>query len=316
MDPLTIGLIAGGGAALLGNQASGRAQADAIRRANDIIQSVPLPILKEYYPELYKEVINLVPEAETAVSLGPSEMANINVDPKLKQAQMNALLKLQEIADQGGMTATDRARLAQIQSEQNANLRGQQGAIMQNLATRGMSGGMSELVARNIASQEAANREAQQGLDVKAQAEQRALEAIMKSGQLGGQISEQDFNQQRAIAQAKDEIARFNASNLQNVQSRNIGARNQAQQYNLTNRQNIANQNVGVKNQAQQYNIALPQQQYQNELARATGQATGLQNLAQQQAANQAAQNQMIGGLMQTGAMYYGSQAKKIPGEV
>ena len=91
------------------------------------------------------------------------------------------------------MTATDKARLAQIQGDENANLRGQQGAIMQNLATRGMSGGMSEMVARQLAAQGEANRMAQQGLDVKAQAEQRALDALMKQGQLGGQIQQQDL---------------------------------------------------------------------------------------------------------------------------
>lgn len=318
IDPVTGALLVGGVASYLGNQQSGKAQADAIQRANDIIQSVPLPVLKEYYPELYKQVAALNPELETSVSLGQSQMSGIATDPALRQAQINALLKLQEVGDQGGMTATDRARMAQIQSDINTNLKGQQGAIQQNLAARGMSGGMSELVARNLSAQEAANRQAQQGLDVKAQAEQRALQAIMQSGQLGGQISAQDFAQQEAKARAADQIAQWNAQNLQNVQSRNVGAKNQAQQFNAEAAQNVAGQNVGLRNQAQQYNLGLPQQQYQNQLARATGQAQGISNLAQQQAQNQQMQNQLIGGLLQTGAAYYGSKNKtsKIPGEV
>jgi hypothetical protein len=146
---------------------------------------------------------------------------------------------------------------------------------------------------------------------VKAQAEQRALDAIMRSGQLGGQISAQDFSQQEAKARAADEIARWNAQNLQGVQSRNVGTRNQAQQWNATTAQNTANQNVGVKNESTKYNLSIPQQQYQNQLARATGQAQGLTNLAEQNAKNQQSQNQLIGGLVQTGANYYGGRKKQ-----
>lgn len=316
MDPITIGLLGAGALGMIGNQQSGQAQANAIDRANQILQSVPLPVLKEYYPELYKQVAELNPEAETAVNLGPSAMEGVSTDPSLRAAQMRALTKLQEIGDQGGMTATDRARLAQIQSEQNAALKGQTCAIMQNLAARGMSGGMSEMVARQLAAQEAANRAGQQGLDVKAQAEQRALQALMQSGQLGGQIEQNQFNQQSQVAQAKDLINKFNAQNLQNVGSANVQARNQAKAINAQNRQNIANQNVGLSNQAQQYNLGLPQQQYQNQIARATGQAQGITNLAQQNAQNQRDQMSFLGGLMQTGATYYGGkQNKKIPGE-
>ena len=317
MDPVTIGLLGAGALGFLGNQQSGQAQANAIDRANAIVNSVPLPVLQKYYPELYKEVVALVPEAEQAVTLGPSAMEGVKTDPALRQAQMNALSRIQQIADEGGMTATDKARLAQIQGEQNAALKGQTGAIMQNLATRGMSGGMSELVARQLAAQEGANRAAQQGLDVKAQAEQRALQALMQSGQLGGQMESQQFNQASQVAQARDLINKFNAQNLQNVQSTNVQARNQAQATNAQNRQNIANQNTGLQNQAQMYNLSIPQQNFQNQLGRATGQSQGIQNAAAQAAQNQQNQMQFLGGLLQTGASYYGGQQKKkIPGEV
>jgi hypothetical protein len=282
-----------------------------MRRAQGILDAVPLPILKEYYPELYQQVVQLVPEAETAVTLGPSAMEGVSTDPKLRQAQMNALSKLQEIGDEGGMTATDRARLSRIQMENDAALRGQTGAIQQNLATRGLSGGMSEMVSRQLAAQEAANRMGQQGLDVKAQAEQRALDAIIQSGNLGGQIGQQDFSQQSQIAQAKDVINRFNAQNLQDVGSRNVQGRNQAQATNAQNTQNVANMNTQGRNQAQQYNLNLPQQQYQNQIARAGGQAQGLGNQAQLAAQQQQQQNQFIGGLLQSGAQYYGSSKNK-----
>ena len=311
MDPVTIGLLAGGALGLAGQQQSAKTQSEQYKKARQIIDAVPLPILKEYYPDLYQQVMNIVPEAEAAQMMGPSAYEKVTADPALKQAQMNALIKMQQIGDQGGMTATDQARLAQIQQQTEGALKGQQGAIMQNLATRGLSGGMTELVARNQAAQEAANRQAQQGLDVKAQAEQRALQAIMQSGQLGGQMNQQDIAQQQALAQARDAISKFNVANVQDVGQRNVAARNQAQQMNQQNQQNIANLNVGQKNQAQQYNLNIPQQQYANQMAKATGQATGLQQQANLGAQNQAAQNQMIGGLIGTGAQYYAGQQQQ-----
>lgn len=292
------------------NQQNAAKQREMQQQAQNIINSVPLPILKEYYPELYQQVAQIAPEAVQAVELGKSQMEGVSTDPALKQAQMNALLKLQEVGAEGGMTAQDRARLAQIQQETQTALQGQQGAIMQNLAARGMGGGMSEMVARQLAAQGAANRQAQQGLDVKGQAEQRALQAIMQSGQLGGQIEQQQFGQAAQKAQAADAIARFNAANLQNVGMTNVQARNAAQAQNAQMAQNIASQNVGLKNQAQQYNLTIPQQQYANQMARATGQAQGLQGQANLAAQQQAAQNQMIGGLIQTGAQYYGGMQK------
>lgn len=312
MDPISAGLLIGGaGLSYIGQQQAGQRQADQMARAQQIINSVPLPVLKEYYPELYKQVGELAPEMLQAQELQQTEMAGIALDPQLRQAQMNALRGLTNIAEQGGMTATDQARLAQIQGEQAAALRGQQGAIQQNLAARGLSGGMTEMVSRQLAAQESANRAAQQGLDVKAQAEQRALQALMQSGQLGGQIGQQEFGQQAQIAQAKDAIARFNAQNLQNVAQQNVQSRNVAQQQNLQARQAISGQNVGLQNQAQMYNLGLPQQQYQNQLARATGQAQGIQNQAQLAQQQQQMQNQFLGGLLQTGAQLYAGQPTK-----
>lgn len=314
MDPITLGVL-GGGALLgyMGQQNAAASQREQMQRAQDIINSVPLPILKEYYPELYKQVSEIAPEAAQAVELGPSEMGKVYTDPALKQAQMNALLKMQEIGDQGGMTATDRARLAQIQGETEAALRGQQGAIQQNLAARGLSGGLTEMVQRQIASQGAANRQAQQGLDVKAQAEQRALQAIMQSGQLGGQMEQQQFVQAAQKAAAQDAIARFNAANLQNVGMTNVQARNAAQAANAQMAQGVAGQNVALRNQAQQYNLNLPQQQYAYQMARATGQAQGLQQQANLAFQQQQAQNQFLGGLIQTGAGLYAGMNKPAP---
>lgn len=273
--------------------------------ALEAVRNVPLPVLKEYYPELYKQVVSLNPEMETAVDLGPSAMAGISTDPAMRQVQLNALSKLQEVGNAGGRDAQFLAEQSRLETDINTNLKGQQDAIMQNLATRGMAGGGSELVARQMAAQGAANQQAQMAMEAKAQAQQRALQALMQSGQLGGQMQAQDFAQQSAKAQAQDAIAKFNAANQQQVISNNVGARNNAQQWNATQAQNTANQNVGLGNEAKQYNLNLDQRRFDNEMSKATGVANQYNNVANSKNQERAGEMQLVGNIIGAGATAY-----------
>jgi len=286
---------------VLGGGGNGEAQNINQQMLRDA-QSIPLPILQQYYPELYKQVVQLNPELDTAVNLGPSAMQGISTDPALKQAQMAALSKLMETGNAGGKDAQFIADQNRIQSDVNTNLQGQTGAIQQNMATRGMSGGMSEMVAKQMAAQQGANRQAQMEMDANAQAQQRALNALIQSGQLGGQMQAQDFGQKAQIASAADQIAKFNAANQQNVQSSNVAAKNNAQQFNATGAQNVANQNTQGNNQAKQYNLGLAQQNYDNEMKK-RGLVTGAQSNLANSYQNEANSNrQFLGGLIGAGA--------------
>lgn len=271
------------------------------------IRKVDLPQLKELNPELYKQVVSLNPELESAVTLGPSAMEGVSTDPRLKQAQMNALNKLMEVGNEGGMTLEDRGRLNSINNEVNANLKGNQDAIMQNMATRGMAGGMSEMVARQNAAQAAANRASQQGFDVQAEAQKRALNAIMSAGDMGGNMQAQEFQQKSQVADAQDAISRFNAQNTQQVRNNNVNTKNQAQQWNAENVQNTANSNTGLNNQTQQYNSELAQRNFDNQMSKATGVANGYNNMAARKDADKQADMAFTGGLISSGAGAYGS---------
>jgi hypothetical protein len=170
---------------------------------------------------------------------------------------------------------------------------------------------MQELVSKNLNAQAAANRQAQMGMDLKAQAEQRALNALIQSGQLGGQMQERDFGQQAQQAQAADLINRFNLQNRQDIQSRNVGSKNQAQQYNVNQRQNISNQNVGLKNQSQQYQNELAQRRYENELKK-RGIISGAQtNLAGTYGQESDRNRQFLGDLIGAGAAVATGTPKK-----
>lgn len=297
-----IGDIVGGVMNLIG----GKGGSDTLSSIENLY-NMPLPQLKEMNPELYREIVRMNPELETAITLGPSAMEGISTDPALRQAQLSALQRLQGISDAGGRDAEFMAEATRLQNDINANLAGNQQAIQQNLAMRGMSGGPTEAVQRQLAAQQAANRQAQMGLDLNAQAQQRALQAMMQGAQLGGQMESQQFGQQSQIAQARDLANRFNVENQQNVQMRNVGAKNLAQQQNIQNQQNIANQNVALRNQAQQYNLGLPQQQFQNQMQIASGRAGARGAVAQNEEQRRNQNIGVVGGLLETAGKIWGA---------
>ncbi len=311
MFPLIVAAAATAAAADAKSQSDAAAR-DLQEKGMKALENIPLPVLKELHPELYAQVVKLNPELETAVNLGPSAMDGISTNPAMRQAQLNALSKMQQIGDEGGMNLSDKASLNNIMNESNAQAKGQQDAIMQNMAARGMSGSGMEMVQRQMAAQNASNQAANAGLNVAAQAQQRALQAIMQSGQLGGQMQSQDFGQQAQKANAQDAISKFNAQNQQNILSQNVQSKNQSQQWNANQSQNIANQNVGLNNDAQKYNNNLPQQNFNNQISKATGQVAqgnAMANTATQQGASNLG---FYGNTLAAGANAYGAyQANK-----
>lgn len=130
-----------------------------------------------------------------------------SLDPTARNAQLAALQQMQGIATQGGMTAIDKARLQQIQEQTATQARGAREAIMQNAQARGMGGSGAELANLMQGQQSASDQAGRQAVDVNSAAQQRALQAMAQTGQLGGQISQQDLQR----AQAQDEIRKFNS---------------------------------------------------------------------------------------------------------
>ncbi len=262
----------------------------------------------------YNSAGQITPQMETALSQGPSAMAGISTDPRLKNAQMQALSRMQQIG-QGGLRPEDQAALASIRSGNESDERGREASIMQSMQQRGQGGQGAELAAQLMSSQGAANRAGQQGLAVGAQASQAALQGIMNAGQLGGQLRSQDFSEQGQKAQAQDVINRYNTMNSQQVGNQNVAMQNAAQSQNLANKQGIMNQNTGLGNQQEMYNRNLGQVNFQNQMTKANAQSAATNNLANATNANANAQQNMYAGvgagLGQAGtALYNQNQAK------
>lgn len=279
--------------------------------AKDVFANLNLPKAEDLSYQIQQLVEQgvLSPEDAEAALVGESEFNGISLDPNLKENQMSALSSIMDIGESGGMTLADKANLSKIASEEQAQARGNRDAILQNAQARGVGGSGLELMAQLQNQQSSATRQSQRDLDVAAQAQARALEALMQGGNMSGQMIDQSFNQQAQKAGANDAIAKFNAQNQQQINMANTGARNEAQAGNLANKQSIANQNANNQTAQNAQKAQIAQQMYDNEIKKRSGQA----NIAQSNAANQSqanqnsanAWNQTIGTGLGAGAAFY-----------
>lgn len=264
--------------------------------------SIPEIEAQKLYLEQLQQQGLLTPELEQSILQGDSAYAGISTDPRLKQAQLDALSSLRDVGSSGGMNMEDRARLSQVQSESGRAEKASRDAITQNMQSRGIGGSGFELAAQLSNQQGSAERAAQAGLEVNAQAQKRALEAMMQAGTLGGQMQSQDFSQQAQKANATDAISQFNAQNRTNAQARNVASQNSAQATNLSEKQRLSDQNAAMRNSQQQYNKELLQQKYENEYKKAAGQSGALANQAATTSAQGASNKAFVGGLISSGA--------------
>lgn len=278
----------------------------ALNEAAGRFGGVDIPSLEQMRLELERAVSagELAPEEAQLFLQEQSELANFSQDPRLKQAQLGALESLSQMAD-GGLSDADKAALSQIESQERTQEKGQRDAILQQAAMRGAGGSGLELAQQLLNQQQSAQRQSQRDTDVAGMAQQRALQAIAQSGQLAGQIGQQDLNTASTVASARDSINRFNTQQMAGTNQANVQARNQAQAGNLAARQNLMNQNTGLANQERMQNAGNVQQQFQNRINKAGGQAnidTARADAATQQGA---ANQKLFGDLLGAGASAY-----------
>lgn len=276
------------GTAAIGAMSGGGGGGGLSKAALEYIKGIRVPTPQEQAVilEELKRVGLITPEEEFAIAQGQTNLANIQIEPRLKQAQMNALARMQQVGEEG-LTVTDRAAINLALSETNQAARGREEAIIQDMARKGMLGSGMELAARQASGQQAASEASRQGFDTAALSRERALQAIMQSGELAGQQRDQSFGEQAKVAEAKDIRDRFNIENRRDVQQRNVAARNMAQAANLAEDQRIADSNVGIRNLQEEQQKGLIGQYFQDQLAK--GQAmSGTAGQADQMAAQQA----------------------------
>lgn len=232
---------------------------------------------------------------ETAEQTAPSTLETISTDPRLAQAQMQALQKIQEVGKMG-LTPAEQIQAEEMQREAQSQEAVRQAAILRNMAERGVSGSGVEAAARLASAQNMANQVAESSDKLRAEAFNRALQATSQAGQLGGSMRSQEFGEKERIASAKDAISQFNAQQRSGAQARNVAAQRTTEASNLDTKQRIANANVDQTNKQQQYNKELAQRDYENKLQRA-----GLVSGSYSNAANQRQQQANATGQMWSG---------------
>lgn len=294
-----IGSIAGGFA----GQAAGAGDRGEARNAaivaSEILQKLEqVPdISKPLVLEQYRQAGILTPEMEQYVTAQMPQ--SITTDPRLKEAQLNALKKFQDRSEQG-LTSADRAALAEARAGANRDVTSRLASIDQQMQARGMADSGSALAAKLSAAQAGANRMSSDANQLAQQSQIAALQAAAQSAGLGSQMENQEFNQKFNQQQAADQMQRFNIQNQIAQQQRNVANSNNAQMINLQNQQNINNMNTQQSNQEQYNQLSRQMQEWNAKADRARMQAGAYQGLAgtlqkSGDAAAQGAYNQWAG---------------------
>ena len=248
------------GGILAGRQADKAAeQAQAIRERQ--IQEAVAELEAIGYPteealRVVYEQEELVGEAQ-AINYQDSALEDIQTDPRLQQAQLDALNQLVETGNLGGLSVEDQLAFDQTLDQVNQDDQSRQKGILQSLAQSGTLDSGSALIAKLNSSANATQNALQAGREKAIAAAQAKRDALSRAGNLAQSIETTDFNRQQQVANARDTINQYNARNQQDTATRNLDAR-----------QNIANSQVATANNQSERDVAAKQQAYQYELDR------------------------------------------------
>jgi hypothetical protein len=238
------------------------------------------------------------PNAIQVAQQAPSAYNDISLDPATRAAQMSALSQYTDIANQGGLDANAKLALQQTIDATNAQSQGAQGAIMNQAQAEGQGGGDFALTQRAIAAQGASNTGATQGLQTAAMAEANRQAALNQMASIGGSVNASDYGQAATKAGAQNTINATNQAATNTANTGNVANAINAGEFNTNTAQGVNASNTAAGQGQVYYNAGLPQQQFNNELNKASGIAgvSGQQANAAQTAANQ--NNAMTGALL------------------
>ncbi len=238
------------------------------------------------------------PQDIAVADQAPSEYNNISLDPTTRAAQMSALQSYMDIANSGGLDAESKLAIQEAIDTANNQSRGAQGAIMNSAQAMGQGGGDFALTQRAIASQGASNNAATQGMQAAAMAEANREAALNSMANIGGGINAADYSQAANKAASQNAINATNTGARNAANTGNVSNQIQTGEFNVGNAQNVNAANTTAGQNKVYYNAGLPQQRFNNELAKASGVAgvSGSQANAAQNATN--ANNAFTGSLL------------------
>lgn len=279
---------------------------------------VPDPGQQAVILQKYQQTGQLDPQILQALQQTSNAWNGVTLNQTSEAAQLQALAQLQNIVQSGGLDAEAKAQIQQAINQTESTNQGNQAAILQSAERRGVAGSGTALQAQLLAGQNAAQNLSSDAMSAQSEGEQRALQALSQLGSQAGTLTGQQLQLDSARAQAQNAINQFNVQNAQQVAATNVAALNDAQKYNLGVSQNIANMNTNVTNQQALYNAGLLQQQFQDEMALASGQANAAGGVANTDLAGAQMQGDLWGGIASAlaqgaGTVYKGMGSSSSP---
>lgn len=274
---------------------------DYLKQALAAYQQVNVPtVAQETVNNLPMQSVQgvVTPDAINVAEQAPSAFNDISLDPATRAAQMSALSQFQDIAGAGGLDAGAKLSIQQAIDAANNQSRGAQGAIMNSAQAMGQGGGDFALNQRALAAQSASNTAATQGMQAAALAENNRQTALANMANIGGSINAADYGQAAQKAGAQNTINATNQAATNAANTGNVANKMQTGEFNVGNAQNVNAANTGAKQNQVYYNAGLPQQQFNNELAKAGGIAGVSTNQANAAQGAQNAGNAMTGSLL------------------
>lgn len=127
------------------------------------------------------------------------------------QIQRDAVDRVFGIANEGGLSAIDRARIAEQRAGEEQWLRGQREATLANMEARGLSGGGTELASVLSGEQSSANRNALRGVQIEALAQQRQDQALRDAFGMSGDVRAEQNSLAQWNSQMTTDAARHRA---------------------------------------------------------------------------------------------------------
>lgn len=308
------GGIIGGAVGFFGSSSEDEERAKAAAQAAfDEIMSLNAPpkMARDILLRNFEQAGVLTPEMEQMINFPESTVAQIQEDPRFKEAQVTALQQWKERASTG-MTPEEYALMNKMRNEAERATQAQQQSILQRAQATGTSGSGNELAAQLLSSQASANREMEGGLEIGAQASRNALEALRNYGSMAGDVRAQDFGVAKDKAAAKDAFAKLRTDYQAGLEQRNVASRNAAQKANIGRQQQVSDANISQANQEELRKLAAEGEDWQNEAkyrSMRAGAYGGQQNFYNQEQAKKDAElkgilssaQQLGSGLSQSG---------------
>ena len=178
--------------------------------------------LRQQALDEYGEDMMPVLDSVIAQEVGPSAFEGIKEDPAMRGTQTDTVAELRNVYETEGNTPADQAAMRVAQNEVSARAASDYANNAQRLARQGQQGNAVLSSALSSSSgADAVGATADMAGRAQVAARQRALQALLQSGQMAGDVRGQDFQVSSAKAGAQDRIGMFNADKRTDAANQN-----------------------------------------------------------------------------------------------